>query len=75
MSIPVKSWFYDDNKVSDEDLRDEKTNEVDFIEPLVENEAKMFSFEQLQQLWHLFMNRSNARKRLDTYGNNLDDVR
>lgn len=47
MSIPVKSWFYDDNKVTDEDLRDEKTNEVDFIEPLVENEAKMFSFEQL----------------------------
>ncbi len=31
--------------MTDEDLRDEKTNEVDFMEPVTENEAKMFSVE------------------------------
>ena len=67
--------FYEENAVTADDLKDDETNDTDTLLPVYEHEARMYSLEQMQQLWHLFMHRSHARKRLDKNDADTADVR
>ncbi len=76
MEQALDELFYEEHEVKASELCDEgMSNERDWLVPLWQNEARMYSLEQAQQLWHLFFRRSNARKRLDLNDDETKDVR